>query len=183
VLKRPEFKPDRTQARILEWIDNLLGWLGSLRQTSPGLWLVLVVGCCVVLGLVLAHLARVIRRTVSAGRRLHRDETSPEERTRLSQLHREEALRRAADGEFTEAVRFLFLSLVYRFDESGRVSFQKAYTNREYLELFAERPEVREELRVFVETLDENWYGQHPTDRARYESCLARYESLASGAA
>ena len=52
----------------------------------------------------------------------------------LSIGYREEAARRAEAGDYTEAVRFLFLSLVYRFDERGRVSLHKDCTNREYLD-------------------------------------------------
>ena len=40
-----------------------------------------------------------------------------EKRQRLSVAHWEEAQRRAAAGDFTEAIRFLFLALVYRFDD------------------------------------------------------------------
>jgi hypothetical protein len=166
-------------ARFLEAIADALGWLGSLRQTNRGLFLLLILGCGLALGLILAHIGWMIYRTVSVSRRRHEDEHARAQRSRLSLLHREEALRKAAAGEFTEAIRFLFLSLVYRFDESGRVSFQKAYTNREYLALLADRPNVHDELQVFVDTLDENWYGQHPTDRSRYENCLALYRSLA----
>jgi hypothetical protein len=31
---------------------------------------------------------------------------------------------------------------------------------------------------VFVDTLDDCWYGQRATDREHYQDCLARYESL-----
>src|SRR5439155_22300924 len=104
--------------------------------------------------------------------------TAEAKRGRLSLAYHEEARRRARQREFTEAIRFLFLSLVYRFDESGRIGFQRAATNREYLALFAERPRVQAELKVFVDTLDDHWYGQQPTNERQYESCLALYEQL-----
>ena len=77
-------------------------------------------------------------------------------------------------------MRFLFLSLVYRFDEAGRVSFRKAYTNREYLELSADRADVRAALRVMVDVLDDHWYGQTPCGRGRYDECRAGYDRLAA---
>jgi hypothetical protein len=58
------------------------------------------------------------------------------------------------------------------------VSFQKSYTNREYLTLFADRPPVYDQLKVFVDMLDDHWYGQRPTDRGQYERCIALYEGL-----
>ena len=46
------------------------------------------------------------------------------------------------------------------------------------LALFADRPEVQSALGVFVDTLDDCWYGQRATDHAHYQDCLARYERL-----
>ena len=34
------------------------------------------------------------------------------------------------------------------------------------------------DLKVFVDTLDDHWYGQRATERERYENCLTLYESL-----
>src|SRR5438876_755292 len=70
------------------------------------------------------------------------------------------------------------LARPYRLDEEGRVLFQRGCTNREYLALFTDRPEVGRDLRVFVDTLDANWYGQRATDERRYAECLALYEGL-----
>ena len=70
---------------------------------------------------------------------------------------------------------------MYRFDELGRVNFERAYTNREYLGLFADRPAAYGQLKVFVDTLDEHWYGQQPSGQPQYEECLALYQGLAKG--
>ena len=64
----------------------------------------------------------------------------------------------------------LFLIMPYSQDPGS--------TNREYLALFAERPRVNADLKVFVDTLDDHWYGQRPTDQAQYVQCLALYETL-----
>ena len=66
----------------------------------------------------------------------------------------------------------------FRSDESGRVSFQRAYTTREYLLLFADRPGVQSELAVFVDALDEHWYAERPAGPERYDRCLSLYQHL-----
>src|SRR5205814_10514735 len=137
-------------------------------------------GCIALLILVVALMVCQVRRALGGGRGRAKGRAAAAERVRQSRACRDEALQRAAAGEYTEAIRYLFLSLVYRFDESGRVSFQKAYTNREYLSLLDARLPVREQLRVFVDTLDDHWYGQQPTDRPQYERCLQTYEQLAA---
>jgi hypothetical protein len=163
------------------WIGErfaaVVTWLRELRETVPVLYWLLI-GLLALLALVaVVLLARRARRYFFL-RAAARHDKARERRAWLSQLFREEGLARAAAGDFTEAIRCLFLSLVYRFDEEGRVGFDRSYTNREYLSLFAGQPLAGDELKVFVDTLDDHWYGQRPTDRGRYEECLALYEDL-----
>lgn len=139
--------------------------------------LVGVVMLAVLAGVVLAR----VRSVYGRDRRLvGPDDEQAAERRQRSRHYREEALARAQAGDYTEAVRYLFLSLVFLYDESGRVLYQRAYTNREYLSLFEDRPAVRRDLRVFVDLLDDRWYGQHGSTAEQYGECLNLYEQLSS---
>jgi hypothetical protein len=181
ILSRPEYRPGQRGnllLRVLEPLADLLGWLGGLRAANPLLYWMLVVGCSALLLLLAAHLIWTLRRILTVGARGRGQEKAEEKRKRLSGACWEEARRYAAAGDFTEAIRFLFLSLVYRFDESGQVLFRQAATNREYLALFEDRPQLQAELKVFVDTLDANWYGQHPTEEGQYRRCLGLHESM-----
>lgn len=177
ILSRPEFNQGNLNW-ILEAIRAFFQWLGDLSTTAPILFVLVVGSLVLVLVLLLAHITWSITRVFTYTPETAAARAAAEQRQRLSLAHRQGALEHAARGEFTEAIRFLFLSLVYRFDEEGRVLFQRAYTNREYLTLFADRPRVNEDLRVFVDTLDDHWYGQQPTDAGRYQECLSLYERL-----
>jgi hypothetical protein len=181
VLSRPEFSPGSQTSwmtSLLQHLAAFAAWLGSLHGTAPVLFWLLLLGCLLLLVLLLGHIVWTVQRVLyRRGRTL--DEERPEQRReRPSQLYEAEARRRAAAGDFTEAIRYLFLALVYRFDESGRVNFQQACTNREYLALFADRPSIQDRLRVLVDTLDDYWYGQRPTDSRQYEDCLNLYQGL-----
>ncbi len=181
ILSRSEFHPERQYSfwnKLLDYFGEFLKWLNGLQNTAPLLFWLLIISLIAILVLLLAHMTWTIAKVLGLGDRPARPDDLQEKRVRLSATYRQEAARRAEQGDFTEAIRFLFLSLVYRFDEAGRVSFQKAYTNREYLTLFHDRPAVQHDLKVFVDTLDDHWYGQRPTDRERYDNCLALYESL-----
>jgi hypothetical protein len=178
IMARPEFsiKPrNNLLLRFLEAVGDVLGWLHGLREENPALYWSLVTACVILLLLVAAHVTWTMRRVLFAPRGLGDAAAAEEKRQRLSQACWEKAGRRAAARDFTEAIRFLFLALVYRFDESGRVLFQQAATNREYLALFADRPQLQAQLKVFVDTLDEYWYGQHPSNERQYQECLALY--------
>jgi hypothetical protein len=181
ILARPGFRPGQRGnllLRALEPLADLLGWLGGLRATNPLLYWTLVVACSVLLLLLATHLIWTLRRILIAGTGAPGLEKGEEKRKRLSGSCWEEARRCAATGDFTEAIRFLFLSLVYRFDESGQVLFQQSATNREYLSLFGDRPQLQAELKLFVDTLDANWYGQHATEEQQYRQCLGLYERM-----
>lgn len=181
VLSRPEFTGVSESSWLepfLEWLAGVFRWLGELQGTAPVVFWILLVSCVVLLLVLVAYIAWAVGRAFGGGARLPDEAKAAERRGRQSRIYLEEARRRAAEQEFTEAIRCLFLSLVYRFDESGRVSFHQANTNREYLALLTDRPPVHEQLRVFVDTLDDHWYGQRPTNRGRYEECLSLYQQM-----
>ena len=183
ILNRPEFRQGAEQSdRLEDPLVRFFAWLASLRETHTLLYWLLLGTSLTLLALLVAVLLWKVSQLFVAGMNPGGiAETPAQRRNRLSASYREEALHRAAAGDYTEAIRYLFLSLVYRFDESGRVGFQQAITNREYLALFAVRPVVQAERKVFVDTLDDHWYGQRPTDAHRYEECRGLYERLAAG--
>lgn len=181
IFERPEFTPEpggSLSEDLRRALDAFFKWLGSLSRVNPGLYWIMLTVCVALLVVLTAHMLWTIRRALFLAAGLDAGGSDRSERIRRSISYQEEAHRRAAGGDYTEAIRSLFLSLVYLFDESGRVSFQQAYTNREYLALFRDRPQVHRGLQVFVETLDQYWYGERPTDALRYQECLGLYESL-----
>jgi len=187
ILSRPEFAPEKEPSdnwfrADLRWVAqriiDFFDWLGSLQTDAPLLFWLLMSVLVLLLIFLTVYVGRRIGRILYLGARPRGEESAHQRRQRLSLLYRAEADRWAGRGDFTEAIRYLFLSLVYRFDEAGRVNFQQACTNREYLALFAQRPRASAELKVFVDTLDDHWYGERPTDQARYEECRALYDDL-----
>ncbi len=181
VFQRPEFQESNRRESgswIARHFAEFFRWLGGLYDGSPALfWLILVI-CVVLLIIMIALIVLQVRMAFAVGGKRRREDTARAGRLILSGQCRAAADERAAAGDFTEAVRYLFLALVYRFDERGRISFHKEYTNREYLDLMSDS--VRDGLRLLVDVLDDHWYGQRPSRRQQYEECLAVYERLAA---
>lgn len=186
VFARPEFDPNPRKPfglpdfviQCFQWLGTFFQWLGTLWSASPVLFWVLLIGCISLLVLLLGHIGYTIYKSVTfsgggAG-------AARAARLRQSGAHFDAAQQSAAAGDFTEAIRELFLALVYRYDEAGRVSLRKSATNREYLTHLDDRLPVRRELEVFVNTLDDFWYAQRHAERPRYENCLALYHRLAA---
>ncbi|HZU38861.1 MAG TPA: DUF4129 domain-containing protein [Gemmataceae bacterium] len=174
VYARPEFTTPEWHDNWLAW---LLSWLGALGGAASATHLIILVVCAGLLLLLALYLVRLVRRAVYV-RGVRGATAQAEERRRLSGQFRADANAYAQAGDYTAAVRALFLSLVYAYDERGRLAFQPALTNREYLHGFADRPVLADDLRVYVDLLDTNWYGQQPTTASDYQECLARYERL-----
>lgn len=179
VFRRSEFR-ERDTDRLWEYIERFFAWLGGLYDNDPLLFWLILLGCLTLLALLLWHIVWTMRRvfvmptlTVDSSRR---------ERELRSAAYAREADAQAETGDYTEAIRCLFLALVYRFDESGKVRFDQAYTNHEYLDLVADRDDIRQALSVFVELLDVHWYGERPTSRAEYDTCRRLYDGLSQGA-
>jgi hypothetical protein len=177
VFARPEFTSGGRRNWLLDWFLEALRWLGSLRQDNPMLYWILVVALSGLLLAILGHIVWTVRRAFGPGPEARAALEAAAERQQRSRAYRDEADRAAARRDFTEAVRYLFLSLVYRFDEQGRVGFQRAATNREYLTFFDDG-RLRSDLGVFVDTLDLNWYGERPTEESCYRDCLQVYETM-----
>lgn len=183
VFSRREFSPGKEPLGwlkwLLQWLIPVFSWLGSLYQENPFLFWLLLIGSLLLLVLLLGRLAWAVRGVWVYSSRPHN--ALEMQRRRLSAGYVEAAGQAAEAGDFTEAVRCLFLSLVYRLDESGRLAFEPALTNHEYLRHFVDRPEVFRSFQVFVQVLDDNWYGQQPTAPEQYQHCRALFQAFEHG--
>lgn len=182
IFRGSEFRKSAAQLLLdwlLDWLSRIASKLGGLREAAPFLFWFMLVGCIVLLLGILAHMVWTLRSIFWLPRFVADARLSgSRERLARSATYYGMARARSVEGDYTEAVRCLFLSLVYRLDESGDVLFPKARTNREYLSLFNEKPDLARDLRVFVDLLDENWYGRHETAGAAYEHCSELYDRI-----
>jgi uncharacterized integral membrane protein len=176
VLARPEFSGK--EPILQQILRAFFEWLGGLGAGQTALfWIVLLV-CIILLLLLVVYISFTVRRVLFFSPGSADERAAAARKQRLSAAFFEEAGRCAARQDFTEAVRCLFLSLVYRLDETGTVDFPHSTTNREYLHLFAKREPLQQQLRIFVDALDENWYGQQSMPRGEYDRCLELYQTL-----
>lgn len=75
----------------------------------------------------------------------------------------------AARGEHRDAVRKLFVALLYQLDERGLVRLHADATNREYLALVRGLGRLHPVMSAMTDTFDRVWYGKAAADRALYE--------------
>ena len=176
VFERPEYNPTRPWFDFPQWIIDAFRWIGRLSNTAPYFFWAMVAASVILLILIVVYVIRSTLRSSTIS--MAGGGGVRAERMRQSAAHYDMAGECAQRGDYTEAIRHLFLSLVFRFDEAGRVVLRPAATNREYLRLLDERLPERREMSNFVDFLDEFWYGQRPSDRQNYEQSLSTYQRL-----
>jgi hypothetical protein len=186
MLDQPPFKrPDPPQTPA--WLRDFFDWLvrllerafAPLGNISPTggrtiVWGVAIVGAALLIG-VIAYLLRGLRRGVVAGARA--DDGDPEAnltaRTALDQ-----AGGLARGGDYRTAVRYLYLSALLWLDERDILRYDRALTNREYLERVRDNPALRERMTPIVETFDRVWYGHLPIDAESFATYQRQVEAL-----
>lgn len=193
ILAAPEFSwPTETKNPLIEWVNSLilkfLNWLDSLNSGNPfqlsgPLELLARIGlpflAILFLGMLAVYISLNLRRSFASSAALNSLTQSGD-----GLLNAEEAFAlansMANQGDMRNAVRYLYLSSLFALDERGLLRFDKARTNREYLNsllankgLLASDHASRLVISTFinlVDGFDQIWYGYHPIDRQGYQA-------------
>jgi hypothetical protein len=183
IFARDEFqdKPKRWPDLALEWFRDFFRWLGTLYEHSNWLFWVLLILSLAVLCFLLWHIASTVYRVFyhEHSRRGAKDHSQLRRQLSMQYLH--DAEQHAIAREYTEAIRHLFLSLVYFYDEKDEFIFRPALTNHEYLQGFIRQAALHQELSRFVQTLDDRWYGMRPCSEIDYQDYRTAYDHLVQG--
>jgi hypothetical protein len=184
LLNRPPYTDQDTSD---SWLDDFLNWLGRILDimfrpvsgaASPAgnvvAWVIGGVGFVLLVGVIIYLVLGLRRNLVSEARTADDDpEAHLTARTALDQ-----AGDLARSGDHRTAMRYLYLSALLWLDERDMLRYDRALTNREYLERVRENPSLRSRLTPIVETFDRVWYGHAPLDDAAFDAYRAQVEAL-----
>lgn len=185
ILSRPPFvgadaPQDSLLGRILDWLFRQLARLfRPISDASSGSanvigWLVAGLGALLLIG-GLAYVLLWTRRNLASDVRT----TSDDPETRLtSNSAIQQASEMARGGDYRIAVRYMYLSALLWLDERDMLRYDRALTNREYLEHLGDNPELRGRLLPIVETFDRVWYGYASLDAQSFEAYRQQVEAL-----
>ena len=81
-------------------------------------------------------------------------------------------------GDYRNAIRYLYLSSLLVLDEQGLMRYDRSRTNREYLRSVSSRPELAKPLQDVIEVFDRVWYGFEGVDEQTYQSYVERVDEL-----
>jgi hypothetical protein len=198
ILSRPEFKPKKQNqvvafikgiwdsitsffSEMLRAIRRLLGQL--FGSTAEGSWLSMAL-VILVLGLLAFLVARAIRKARPRRRR-------PKKRTILgeeidagttAESLAERAYAAAREGDFRNAIRRLYIALLYELSEHRLIELEDSATNREYLARLSGKGALEKAMAYMTDRFDYFWYGMIPTSGEDFSAYLARYKEAVQSA-
>lgn len=92
-----------------------------------------------------------------------------------------EAQRLYEAGNYRKAVVYLFSFQLVEMDKRQIIRLAKGKTNRQYLREVRRRPTLQELVAQTMVAFEDVFFGDHPLDRPRFESCwrrLAEFQAL-----
>ncbi|MBC8162666.1 MAG: DUF4129 domain-containing protein [Roseiflexaceae bacterium] len=171
----------------LSWWENLLDWLGRVLDGlfqpvgsavnaggEPIAWVIGTIGVLLLLAVII-YLLIGLRRSVVANARA---KSADPEANLTAKSALEQASETARGGDHRTGMRFLYLSALLWLDERDLLRYDRALTNREYLERVGDNPLLRGRLQPIVETFDRVWYGHAPLDDAAFDAYRKQIEAL-----
>ena len=76
------------------------------------------------------------------------------------------------NGDYSNAVIYLFADLLVALSESGLVRLQRGKTNRQYLNEIWDHAEIRPYYQQVMTAFEDAFFGKHEIDRSRAEECF-----------
>jgi hypothetical protein len=187
ILSNPPYGTrERQEVEPPSWLIEFLSWLGRLIEAMlrpfgvviPGAanavaWVIGILGLILLIG-VTADLINGLRRATATTE----DDADQSEEVLTSREALTQASTLARDGDRRAAVRYLYLAALLRLDEQGLLHYDRALTNREYIERVRDNPKLHENLRAIVEIFDQVWYGHLPIEADTFERYRLQVERL-----
>lgn len=188
VFEQAPFRENEINDAGWDWLGVFFDWLGRLldglfapiTESVPAgsfdvvAWIIAGIGLLLLIG-VITYILLGLRRSIV------RDAEIPEDDPE-AHLTAKTAFEQASDiargGDYRTAVRYTYLSALLWLDERELLRYDRALTNREYLERVRDNPNLRTHLTPVVETFDRVWYGHAALDDVAFAAYRAQVEAL-----
>ncbi len=186
ILSRPPFATAEAGesgliASFFEWVLRMLARLFDPvtvgANTGQAItWIFACLGGVLIIG-VLVYLLRGMQFSLTREAQVA-NETDDPEANLTANTARQQAVTLARGGDYRTAVRYLYISSLLWLDEHRLLRYDRALTNREYLELLRDNAELRADLSAIIDTFDRVWYGHASLDDEGFTTYRQQVDSL-----
>jgi uncharacterized membrane protein len=196
ILSSKEFKEPKNEMSILErvgdMIRDIIEWLLDLLpdinpgssgnfnapNMSPSIFALKIFAVVLIIAFVLLLVFFIFRNL-----HLSKSIKQKEDAELLSVLKDSESVEQSAvefytKGDIRQAIRFLYMALLLRLNESNVVRIDKSKTNKQYLrEALENQYPFYSEMQEFTHDFNRYWYGKSSVDRTKFEYWHSIYTS------
>jgi hypothetical protein len=183
ILLRPEFQwQEQRSLQLPNWLDRVFDWIERFRdRTLSAAYrfgrVPLTIAAAFLFVLSLYFISRGLSRSLVREADLATEGNESDELlTSKGAFKRAETL--SMQGDYRNAVRYLYLSSLLVLDEQGVMRYDRSRTNREYLRSVSSKPELAKPLRDVIDVFDRVWYGFESVDERTYRSYVEHVEEL-----
>jgi len=173
-------------AYLEELLRKVMEWLGRQRGpiTASGDWLEYVF-YGVILGGVFLLVLWILRTLGPVGWRFRDLKIKSEVGSKATgmdwQALREESSHKGDNGEYREAIRLFFISVLMEGHERGWWVYRREATNREHLRDVEGSTERREALGKMIQVYENAWYGHESTGKEAFLQCAEWLRLMEAG--
>src|SRR5574341_222016 len=186
ILARPEFQWQEAQRpEMPNWLQELLQRFFDLmdrigygvRNISYYGRVPLMIAAALLFLLSLLYISRSLSRSLVREAQLAAEGGDGDETlTSKGALQRAQTL--SGQGDYRNAIRYLYLSSLLVLDEQGLLRYDRSRTNREYLRSISSKPELANPLRDVIDVFARVWYGFESVDEKTYQSYVKHVDEL-----
>jgi len=186
ILARPEFQWEQVQAvENPAWLENLLNMIDDLmNRLAFGVQnavyygrVPLIIAAVILFLLSLYFISRNLSRSLVREAQLAAENSDGDAAlTSKGAMQRAQTL--SGQGDYRNAVRYLYLSSLLILDEQGLLRYDRSRTNREYLRSISSKPQLANPLRDVIDVFDRVWYGFESVDDETYQSYVKHVDEL-----
>jgi len=186
ILARPEFQWQEAQAaQTPEWLQRILDAFAKFMDRlaygiQNGIYygrVPLIIAAVILFILSLFFIARNLSRSLVREAELAA-ENGDDDVLLTSNGAMQRAQTLSTQGDYRNAVRYLYLSSLLILDEHGVLRYDRSRTNREYLRSVSSKPELAKPLSDVIDVFDRVWYGFDSVDDETYQSYVKHVDEL-----
>jgi len=186
ILERPEFQWGEAQAvKTPNWLQKILDgffdlldrFIYAIQNTVYYERIPLMIIATLLFAISLLYIYRSLSRSLVRNAELAA-EGSEEDAILTSKGALQRAQTLSTQGDYRNAMRYLYLSSLLILDERGLLRYDRSRTNREYLQSVSSKPELATPLRDVIDVFDRVWYGYESVDEQTYQSYVEHVDEL-----
>ena len=186
ILAQPEFQWKTAQsAPAPAWLQGIIDFInGLLERAAYGVQntvyygrVPLIILAVIVFLLSLYFISQNLLRNLVRDAQLAVD-NGDDDALLTSSKAMQRAQTLSGQGDYRNAVRYLYLSSLLVLDERGLLRYDKSRTNREYLRSVSSKPELSKPLGDVIDVFDRVWYGYDSVDEEDFQSYTKHVDEL-----